>query len=300
MAESHEQLEQRAEDVPDFAGYSLHDGVFVRGQGAGHDSEQYDTRGYAVLADMQRRHFWHRGRHRFLEAAVKRELSEQQRLRARVIDLGAGCGGWVDYLQRRRLFPHGLVAMGDSSPDALKAARDLVTGRVNFFQIDLLNLGFEARWDVAFLLDVVEHIDDDVAALRSTAQALTPGGLLFVTVPALQSLWSWNDDIVKHKRRYDAAQLSRAAERAGLVTVDTRYFMFLLSPLLIASRKLKQPRLDQLDDDARWALVESTHAVPPAPINGVLTGVFSLETPLSRVLRFPWGTSLLGVFRRAI
>lgn len=298
MAESHEQLEQKAKLGADFAGYSLQDGVFVRGQVAGHDGEQYDTRGYAVLADMQRRHFWHRGRHRFLEAAVKRQLVEEQRARARVIDLGAGCGGWVDYFQRRELFPDGTVALGDSSPEALKAARDLVSGRVSLFQIDLLNLGFEASWDVAFLLDVVEHIDDDVAALRNAAQALTPGGLLFVTVPAFQALWSWNDDVVKHKRRYDAAQLRSAAERAGLLTVDTRYFMFLLSPLLVVSRKLKQPRLEELDDDARWALVEKTHAVPAAPVNGALAGVFSLETPLSSVLRFPWGTSLLGVFRR--
>lgn len=298
MAESHEQLEQGAERGPDFAGYSLQDGVFVRGQVAGHDAEQYDTRGYAVLADMQRRHFWHRGRHRFLEAAVKRQLGPRERTRARVIDLGAGCGGWVDYFQRRQLFPNGNVALGDSSPDALRAARDLVSGQVSFFQIDLLNLGFEGSWDVAFLLDVVEHIDDDVAALRNAARALAPGGLLFVTVPALQSFWSWNDDVVKHKRRYDASQLRDAAERAGLVTLDTRYFMFLLSPLLVASRKLKQPRLDELDDAARWALVEKTHAVPAAPINGVLAGVFALETPLSSVVRFPWGTSLLGVFRR--
>jgi SAM-dependent methyltransferase len=298
MAESHEQLEQRAEHALDFAGYSLQDGVFVRGQVAGHDAEQYDTRGYAVLADMQRRHFWHRGRHRFLAAAVERQLSAGERKRARVIDLGAGCGGWVDYFQRRQLFPHGTVALGDSSPDALRAARGLVSGHVNFFQIDLLNLGFDGCWDVAFLLDVVEHIDDDVAALRNAAQALAPGGLLFVTVPALQAFWSWNDDIVKHKRRYDATQLRSAAERAGLITLDTRYFMFLLSPLLIVSRKLKQPRLEELDDAARWALVERTHAVPAAPVNGVLSGVFSLETPLSSVLRFPWGTSLLGVFRR--
>ncbi|MES1189039.1 MAG: class I SAM-dependent methyltransferase [Myxococcales bacterium] len=282
----------------EFGGYSLMDGIFTRGQPVVHDGEQYDTRGYAVLADMQRRHFWHRGRHRFLEAAVQRQLDVRARTRARVIDLGAGCGGWVDYLQRRELFPGGQVALGDSSPVALRAARDLVSGQVSCFQIDLLNLGFRADWDVAFLLDVVEHIDDDVAALRNAREALAPGGLLFVTVPALQSFWSWNDEVVKHKRRYSAVQLQAAAEQAGLVTLDTRYFMFLLSPLLIVSRKLKQPRLEDLDADAQWALIEKTHAVPAAPINGLLSGIFSLETPLSRMMHFPWGTSLLGVFRR--
>lgn len=298
MAESREQLEQSVKSGPDFGGYSLQDGVFTRGQPVVHDGEQYDARGYAVLADMQRRHFWHRGRHRFLEASVKRQLDVTERAGKRVIDLGAGCGGWVDYLQRAQLFPDGQIALGDSSPVALKSARDLVSGQASCFQIDLLNLGFDKAWDVAFLLDVVEHIDDDVAALRNAAQALRPGGLLFVTVPALQSFWSWNDDVVKHKRRYNAAQLRTAAEQAGLETLDTRYFMFLLSPLLVVSRKFKQPNLAELDHDAQWALVEKTHAVPAAPLNGVLAGIFSLETPLSKLLHFPWGTSLLGVFRR--
>lgn len=298
MAESREQLEQSVKKGLDLAGYSLTDGVYERGQPVVHDGEQYDARGYSLLAETQRRHFWHRGRHKFLEQAVKRQLSLQQRTQQRVIDLGAGCGGWVDYFQRRDLFPGSEVAIADSSPIALRAARELVSGHVSCVQIDLLNLGFSASWDVAFLLDVVEHIEDDVAALRNAAQALAPGGLLFVTVPALQSFWSWNDEVVKHKRRYSAPQLQSVAERAGLVTLDTRYFMFLLSPLLVVSRKLNQPRLDELTDEARWALVEKTHAVPAPAVNGVLSGLFSLETPLSNVLRFPWGTSLLGVFRR--
>jgi SAM-dependent methyltransferase len=193
MAESREQLEQSVKHGLAVAGYSLVDGIFKRGQPVVHDAEQYDARGYAVLADMQRRHFWHRGRHKFLAEAVKRQLDPQQRRQARVIDLGAGCGGWVDYFQRGELFPDGEVALGDSSPVALAAARQLVPGRVSCVQIDLLSLGFQACWDAGFLLDVIEHIDDDVAALRNAAQALVPGGLLFVTVPALQSFWSWND-----------------------------------------------------------------------------------------------------------
>jgi hypothetical protein len=112
------------------------------------------------------------------------------------------------------------------------------------------------------------------------------------------TFWSWNDEVVKHKRRYDVAQLQSAAERAGLVTLDMRYFMFLLSPLLVVSRKLHQPRLAELDHEAQWALIEKTHAVPAAPINGLLASIFSLETPLSKLVHFPWGTSLLGVFRR--
>lgn len=62
-------------------------------------------------------------------------------------------------------------------------------------QIDLMNLGWEAQWDCAFLLDVIEPLPDDVQAMRQAAQALEPGGLLVVTTAALQQFWSYNDDL---------------------------------------------------------------------------------------------------------
>ena len=298
MAESREQPGQSTNGSPQSGEYHLENGVFVRPQAVVHDSEQYDVSGYRMLSDTQRRHFWNRGRRRFLVESVHRHLAPSQRQNARVIDLGAGCGGWVAYLRETRLFPNAELAAADSSLVALQATREVVAGDVACFQVDLLDLRFDARWDVAFMLDVIEHLDDDVAALENARRALAPGGWLFVTVPALESFWSWNDEVVKHKRRYAAAQLRATAERAGLLAVDTRYFMFLLSPLLLATRLLTRPRLAELDHDAQWALIHKSHAVPSAPLNQLLAGIFSLETPLSRLVRFPWGTSLLGVFRR--
>ena len=298
MAESREQLGQTTNGSPQSREYHLENGVLVRGRAVVHDSEQYDVSGYRMLSDTQRRHFWNRGRRRFLAESVQRHLAPSQRQNARVIDLGSGCGGWVAYLQEARLFPNGSLAAADSSLVALQATRELVGGDVACYQVDLLDLSFEARWDVAFMLDVIEHVDDDVAALENAKRALVPGGWLFVTVPALEAFWSWNDEVVKHKRRYDVQRLHAAAERAGLIIVDSRYFMFLLSPLLLASRLLTRPNLAELDHDAQWALIHKSHAVPAAPLNQLLTAIFSLETPLSRALRFPWGTSLLGVFRR--
>jgi SAM-dependent methyltransferase len=300
MAESREQPGQSTNGSPHSGAYHLENGVFVRAEAVVHDTDQYDLDGYLMLSNTQRRHFWNRGRRRFLAESLHLHLPESRRRHARVIDLGAGCGGWLAYLREAGTFPGGELAAADSSLVALRATRELVGDHVACFQVNLLDLCFEARWDVAFMLDVIEHLDDDVAALENAKRALSPGGLLFVTVPALQSFWSWNDEIVKHKRRYDAKQLRAAAERAGLVAVDTRYFMFLLSPLLLASRLLTRPRLTELDHDAQWALIHKTHAVPAAPLNEALAAIFSLEAPLSRSLRFPWGTSLLGVFQRPI
>ena len=154
------------------------------------------------------------------------------------------------------------------------------------------------RWDVVFLLDVLEHIEDHLAVPRQVRKALRPGGFLFVTVPALSCFWSFYDEIGHHRRRYARRDLTRLAPLAGLELGRARYFMFFLSPLLLASR-LRRPDLGAMTESEIRALILRTHATPPAPINQLLRLVFSLETPLGWWVPFPWGASVLGVFRRA-
>jgi SAM-dependent methyltransferase len=144
---------------------------------------------------------------------------------------------------------------------------------------------------------VLEHIPDDVEVLRQIHRALRPGGLLFVTTPALQQFWSYNDEIARHVRRYSRADFAALARQSGLELVDARYFMFLLSPLLYLSRR-KAPDLQRMTPEEIREHQRHTHRVPIAPLNLALRCVFSLETPLGHWLRFPWGTSILGVFRK--
>src|SRR5258707_166587 len=78
-----------------------------------HREEEYDSRGFEVLRDMQSRHFWYRGRHRFLLRAVKDALPAGGGLSG--IDLGGGCGGWLVYLQQRLPGKFAQLALADSS-----------------------------------------------------------------------------------------------------------------------------------------------------------------------------------------
>jgi hypothetical protein len=75
--------------------------------------------------------------------------------------------------------------------------------------------------------------------------------------------------------------------------------MFFLSPLLFLSR-LRSPHVDSMAPAERQELLNRTHQVPASPVNRLLQAVFSLETPLGAWLPFPWGTSILGVFKRSI
>ena len=152
-----------------------------------HRDEEYSSSGFEVLRRMQEDHFWYRGRHRFLLAALDRHTS---RLPAPLsaVDLGGGVGGWVDYLNRHRHSRFSELALADSSVTALAMARDVVGDGARRYQVDLMDLGWRDEWDVAFLLDVIEHIPDHVRALAEAGRALKPGGLLFVTMPVLLEL----------------------------------------------------------------------------------------------------------------
>lgn len=281
--------------------YVLDSGIYRPQTGVAHREEEYDSAGFDTLRTMQERHFWYRGRHRFLRHAFGTTLRRENRQTGdlRMIDLGGGCGGWVKYLIDGDI-RGSEIALGDSSLRALDYASQMLPPSVNRYQIDILHLDWQNRWDVVFLLDVLEHIPEDTKALQQIHEALSPGGLLFITTPALQCFWTYNDELAHHVRRYSRKDFNRLATASGFELLDARYFMFFLSPLLLASRWLSRPDLQRLSDDERQLLLARTHRVPNTFVNGALTALFSAETPLGHWLPFPWGTSILTVYRKAV
>jgi SAM-dependent methyltransferase len=274
------------------------DGLFIPKVPIEHRDDEYDPSGFDVLREMQSRHFWYQGRHRFLLTAVGRTLRTLRRNDRPLgaVDLGAGCGGWIAYLQARRPQWFSELALADSSIRALEAA--FVSPAARRYQVDLLRLPWQQRWDVAFLLDVLEHVPDDVEVMKQIYKSLRPGGYLFVTTPALKFFWSYNDDMARHVRRYSRRDFARLAEASGFNLCWSRYFMFFLSPLLLLSR-MRSPDLEKMTEEEILAHLRRTHQVPVAPLNFALGLVFCCETPLGLWLPFPWGTSVLGVFQKA-
>jgi len=281
-------------------GFQICDGIYRPAVPVVHREEEYDSRGFEMLRHMQERHFWYRGRHRFVLHAVHRYWG---RLRSpehpcHAVDVGGGCGGWVSYLHRRKRFRVDELALADSSLAALRMAAEYLPEGVDRYQVDILDLPWSGRWDLAFLLDVLEHIPDDRRAMAEIHRAMASGGLLFVTAPALQRFWTWNDEVVGHQRRYCKADFARLAKESGFELLDARYFMFLLSPLLLLSRWATQSKISRTPAEKRHELAAQMHRVPNAIVNRLLFSVFSAESPLGHRLRFPWGTSIFGVFRK--
>lgn len=230
----------------------------------------------ARYRDLYERHWWWRAR----EAAVLGLLARLAPAGGfgRILDVGCGDG----------LFFSGLARFGE--PEGLELDEALVTaagrarGTIHLGPFDAL---FEPghRYGLITLLDVIEHIDDDVAALRHAARLAAPDGLLVITVPAIPALWTGHDEHNHHRRRYTRASLLRAAREAGLEIRSCRYLFPWLVPLKLLVR-LKEK------------LSPSAPALPevPAPaINRLLYAMCRLEERTWG--RFPWpiGTSLAAV-----
>ncbi len=276
------------------------DGIWTPPVAVQHRDEDYDSGGFESLRRMQTDHFWYRGRHRFVRYfadRVARTLGDVAGGRPAAIDLGGGCGGWVSYLSAHAGGSFSDIALGDSSARALSLAAGHVPAASRRYQIDLLNLQWTERWDVAFLLDVLEHIADDAGVLEQVRGALRPGGYLVITTPALERFRTPVDTMAHHVRRYSTADFQRLADVSGLELIDARYFMFLLSPLMLWARRAAPDPAAMTAEEIRTYLDRSDR-IPPAIVNRALGAIFAAETPLGAWWSFPWGTSVLAILRR--
>lgn len=233
------------------------------------------------------RHWWFRGRRRIVASLLQSLLCHRNDLR--LLEIGCGTGGMLPILAA-----HGRVTGIDPSEDAIRYSRQR-HGR----QAELLRVDFPAElppgggFDVIALFDVLEHLDDDVLALRRAASLLAAGGLVLATVPAHRFLWSPHDVINHHRRRYARRELRDRLREAGLRVERVSYFNMFLFPAVLLARLLHRGATASPEG-------ESDFKVVPGPLNGFLAWLFGGERFLLRLTNLPFGVSLLAVARKDI
>jgi len=233
-------------------------------------------------------HWWFAGRTRALLTMLDKWVPGNA---LAILDVGCGAGNMIHHLSR-----YGKVLGIDNNPIPLRIAHQR---------------GYDARlapaedmpfdddsFELVTVLDVIEHCDDDTQILSECFRVCTPGGLIAVTVPAFQWLWSSNDVINDHKRRYSASELQAKVAEAGFVVKGMTYNNFFIFPmaaaLIVARRRSeREPELatPSTDEDAYQVEME------PAPplLNAVLTIVGWLEAAILRFVSFPFGTSIICI-----
>lgn len=237
----------------------------------------------ASFGALEDRHWWFRARR---EIVADRLAAHAGASVGDLLDIGAGTGGVLMHLSR--LMPQTALCGVEPDPGARGFCRE---HGLNVLEgtADPLPLASESQ-DVVTALDVLEHLDDDLSAAREIARVLRPGGVALVTVPAFMWLWGPHDTLNDHKRRYRLRQIEQVIEGAGLEIEQSSYFNTLLFPFAVVQRMAEKAL------GRRGA----TEKVPFAPLNAVFYAIFSLERPLLRAVRLPWGVSVLVVGRKPL
>ncbi|OWK31197.1 class I SAM-dependent methyltransferase [Sphingomonas dokdonensis] len=235
-----------------------------------------DRRVYDRMAEHDSTHWWYRARRDILSDYLTREAALPEQ--ARILEIGCGTGHNLPMLAR-----FGTVDAIEIDPAAREVASLRLGKAVGEAPLPALSGVPKASYDLIAVLDVVEHIEDDVAALRAMRERLAPGGKILITVPAHQWMWSAHDVVNHHHRRYSKATLNAAIEQAGLRPRKLGYFNSLLFPLAAGARLAG--RITGRDD--------SDDTPPPAPVNKLFEAIFRAERHLVGRLPMPPGVSIL-------
>jgi SAM-dependent methyltransferase len=239
--------------------------------------------GYQVTADHEAMHWWFTSRRELVLLQARRAAAEIgfPRRRLRVLEYGCGTGFTLPFLAE-----FGEVVGADVADEALGEFRRSTGFPLLDLRRDLT--AWHGTFDLVTALDVLEHTDDDVAGLAAMRRFLAAGGQMLLTVPAYAWLWSGEDVISQHRRRYTKAALVRVCRAAGLVPRWVSYFNLTILPAMAAM--VWGRRLFAADSEPR------SNIRPTAPwLNRLLHGITSREAHLvgHERLALPAGASLI-------
>ena len=233
---------------------------------------------YDRMAEHDATHWWYRARRDVLAALIKRKIALPPI--ARILEIGCGTGHNLAMLS----------AFGDV--DAIEIddhSRGIAAQRlgrdVGASPLPELSGVVDQSYDMVAILDVLEHVEDDRAALKAIAARLRPGGSILLTVPQYPWMWTGHDAASHHFRRYTKATLRKVAEEAGLKLDLLQSFNSLLFPLAVVDRLAARVTGRTGSDDTP----------PPAPINSLFSKIFAFERHLIGRVPMPPGLSLIAL-----
>jgi len=233
--------------------------------------------------------WWFVSRRRILLAVLRRFLPRRSDLD--ILDAGCGTGINLDYLAE-----FGRVTGADDAEEAIAFCRKRGNDRVSRADLTRLDGWPDDRYDLVTALDVVEHIDDDRAAVRELVRVTRPGGHLLVTVPAFPGLWSDHDEVNHHKRRYRGREIRDLLASNGCDVVRFTYMNAFLFPVAWLVRTWQQARRRVLGPTSHPPRTDFVDYHPV--VNGLLTAIFTAEIPLVTGIGLPFGLSAVCLARK--
>ncbi len=260
-------------------------------------AKEMEQHTYAIMDEVEGSHWWFVGRRKILESFLEPIVEHlESRLQAasskmpaeagtqnlRILDVGCGTGANIQMLSR-----YGEAEGVDVSDDALEFCKRKGL-KVQKGLAETLPYDDEA-FDLTTALDVVEHLDDDIAGLKEMFRVTKRGGYSLIFVPAFMWLWGVQDDISNHRIRYTKKQIVERLTRAGYTVERATYANWTFFTPILAGRTIM--KLTGLKP-------ESENNITISGLNGIFGKLFGAERFWLKHLNFPLGVSIVVVARK--
>lgn len=241
---------------------------------------------YKDLYKKEDCYWWHVGRRMFVNSLLQQKIAKRENLR--ILDVGCGCGRLMEDLKK-----YGEVFGFDIAPEALSFCSQ--RGLTNLARADLDKpLPYEdSSFDLIIALDVLEHVEKDLFALSEIYRILRPGGFFLLSVPAHPWLWSYWDEIIFHKRRYERGELKDKLEQAKFQVLRLSLAHALIFLPTILMRKLRKIIFSKQQKEA------TSDFIPlPNFLNRIMIMGYWLENQIFKRTNIPFGLSLMAFVQK--
>lgn len=240
-----------------------------------------DAKAYEKVAEMQFKHWWFEGRRRVLDTVISLLNLPKD---SEILEAGCGAGANLEMLGRYgKVYgfePYEFMREYSQKIANADVKDGILPGGVPFAQ----------KFDLVCALDVIEHIENDTESLKSLCEATKPGGYAVFTVPAYMFMWSKHDERNHHFRRYTIKTFRAALEGSGYEIAKISYYNTLLFPAAFCVRMLKSALKHENEDDLKMPSM--------APMNTLLTNIFSSERHILKYSSMPFGLSVIAVCKK--
>src|SRR5882762_9384701 len=238
---------------------------------------------YSIMYEVEGKHWWFAGRRRIIAEFVRKVCRDIGKPRLKILDVGCGTGANLQMLAE-----FGDAEGVDVSTAALDFCRARGLSQVRQGAAESLPFA-DASFDLVTGLDVVEHLDDDIAGLREMCRVLRADGRAVLFVPAFMFLWGVQDDISHHRRRYTLPELKLKLREAGLTVERATYAnLTFFAPILIGRLLMRL---------SGWRPA-SENNITIGALNGLLGRILGAESWWLRRMKFPFGVSIICVARK--
>ena len=240
---------------------------------------------YAIMNRVEDSHWWYVGRRAILESfleTITQSLNSEAQS-PKILDVGCGTGGNLEMLKK-----FGAAEGVDVSDDALEfcQSKGLTVHKGLAEELPFADESF----DVVTALDVIEHLDDDIAGLREMFRILRKGGKTLIFVPAFMWLWGVQDDVSNHRIRYTKKQITERLEKAGFEIERATYANWTFFAPILGGRTLMK---------LTGIKPESENNVNVSALNGVFGKIFGAERFWLKRANFPFGVSVVIVAKKS-